>query len=310
MFRALLTTTALTALMSVGVLAQDQNDPQAMPAADQPVAPLAQQPMNSLLAKGYQVVDEDTLATELIGMGVFAGPAMDAERIGDINNFVITENGQIGAVIIGVGGFLGIGEKNVAVDYRELQRAPDENGDMRLILPTTKDALTAAPDFRTVDMSATNREAVPTDGTDTLEGNAARQAQDQLLPVPADQNRVAPPAPDRAQLTEATLTAEELIGTNAYGPNNDHLGVVGELVLGTDSKTIDAVIIDFGGFLGIGRKEVAVSMQNLKFYTDANANRYVYLNVTREQLDKAQEFDKDGVAENRNAQILITQPAL
>jgi hypothetical protein len=77
-----------------------------------------------------------------------------------------------------------------------------------------------------------------------------------------------------------------------------------------DSKTIDAVIIDFGGFLGIGRKEVAVSMQNLKFYTDANANRYVYLNVTREQLDKAQEFDKDGVAENRNAQILITQPAL
>ena len=43
---------------------------------------------------------------------------MDAEgdnHIGDINNLVVAKDGSVDAVIIGVGGFLGMGEKNVAV---------------------------------------------------------------------------------------------------------------------------------------------------------------------------------------------------
>lgn len=370
MFRALLTTTALAALMTAGVIAQDQNanpppaDQQqqqqqqpADPNAQQQPAPADQQQqeqqaqqqsqqveqqnqqnqteVQSLLAKGYQVVDEDSLATELIGMAVYSGPNDDAERIGDVNNFVITDQGQVAAVIIGVGGFLGIGEKNVAVDYRELQRTTDQNGDLRLVLPTTKDALTSAPDFKTVDNKDANQQ--------DLAGKQAQQAQNQQLAQPADQNdqqaqpadqnqqqaqpadqnqqqaqpadqanqqqAVANPPPDRSQLTVATLTAEELIGTNAYGPNNEHLGTIGDMVLGEDGKTIEAVVIDFGGFLGIGKKEVAVSMENLQFYTDQNGNRYVFINVTREQLDQAQDFDKNSFAQNRQAQLLVTQPA-
>jgi len=43
------------------------------------------------------------------------------EKLGDIDDILVDHSGQIKAVIIGVGGFLGIGEHNVAVPFNELQ---------------------------------------------------------------------------------------------------------------------------------------------------------------------------------------------
>ena len=79
--------------------------------------------------------------------------ADDAEKIGDIDNLVIGDDGSIGAVIISVGGFLGIGEKHVAVEYNELQYVVAADKSERYILPTSKDALEAAPDFQTTDQT-------------------------------------------------------------------------------------------------------------------------------------------------------------
>ena len=50
-------------------------------------------------------------------------------------------------MIIGVGGFLGIGEKAVAVDFQSLEFTLAADNTERWVLPTTADALTAAPDF-------------------------------------------------------------------------------------------------------------------------------------------------------------------
>src|SRR5690606_36160227 len=75
---------------------------------------------------------------------VYSSAAADAERIGEINDLVISAEGDVAAVIIGVGGFLGLGEKNVAVDYAQLQWTGAEDGD-RIVLETTKEALNAAP---------------------------------------------------------------------------------------------------------------------------------------------------------------------
>jgi len=105
----------------------------------------------SILASGYVPTSLDNLSTEIIGKQVYSSAAGDAEHIGDVNNLVIGEGGSVAAVIIGVGGFLGLGEKNVAVKYSELQRATAEDGTQRFVLPTTKDALEAAPDFHTTD---------------------------------------------------------------------------------------------------------------------------------------------------------------
>lgn len=120
MFRTLMTTTAIVALLTAGAMAQD-----AAPAASDTPATTTEAPAapldSSILASGYSVTDKDNLATEIIGKQVYSSTATDAEHIGDVNNLVVGERGEVAAVVIGVGGFLGIGEKNVAVNYSELQ---------------------------------------------------------------------------------------------------------------------------------------------------------------------------------------------
>ena len=70
-------------------------------------------------------------------------------------------------------------------------------------------------------------------------------------------------------------------------------------MLTQDSK-VDAVIIDVGGFLGIGEKEVAVGMDNLAFMTDKDGKKYLYTNFTKEQLDAQPAYD-DRAATPRSA---------
>jgi len=67
-------------------------------------------------------------------------------KIGDVNDILLDNNGKIEAVIIGVGGLLGIGEKNVAVPFSALKVA-EKNGNRYLVVETTKEALQAAPGY-------------------------------------------------------------------------------------------------------------------------------------------------------------------
>lgn len=69
------------------------------------------------------------------------------ERIGDINDLLFDKRGQIANVVIGVGGFLGMGEKNVGVPYSSLSITADGNGRRVVTVPLSKERLQAAPDF-------------------------------------------------------------------------------------------------------------------------------------------------------------------
>ena len=102
------------------------------------------------ILSGYTRADTDQMATNVIGAYVYDGTAQDANDLGKINDLVLNQNGSIAAVIVGVGGFLGIGEKQVAVDYHALQWEVGPDNNRRFVLQTTKDELTSAPDFKTV----------------------------------------------------------------------------------------------------------------------------------------------------------------
>lgn len=99
------------------------------------------------MSAGYVAADTDNLGTRLIGQPVYSSAGDDAEEIGTINDLVFSAEGNITAVVIGVGGFLGIGEKNVAVDFQTLEFTLAADNTERWVVPTTADALTAAPDF-------------------------------------------------------------------------------------------------------------------------------------------------------------------
>jgi len=66
------------------------------------------------------------------------------DKIGTIDDVIVSDDGQIQAFVIGVGGFLGMGEKNVAVPYRTVGAEFKDNA-WYLTVNTTKDGLKAAP---------------------------------------------------------------------------------------------------------------------------------------------------------------------
>jgi len=67
-------------------------------------------------------------------------------KIGDVNDILLDADGKVAAVIVGVGGFLGVGEKDVAVPFKALKIA-EKNGDRYLVMNTTKEALQSAPGY-------------------------------------------------------------------------------------------------------------------------------------------------------------------
>ena len=73
-------------------------------------------------------------------------------KIGEVKDLLLEKNGAVHTAIIGVGGFLGAGEKNVAVPFSELKLA-EKNGQRYLVMNTTKEALESAPSY-TYDRSA------------------------------------------------------------------------------------------------------------------------------------------------------------
>jgi sporulation protein YlmC with PRC-barrel domain len=63
-------------------------------------------------------------ASKLVGVDVY-GP--NKEKVGDINEVLIDRNGKAEAIVIGVGGFLGIGEKDVAVPFDQVRWSDNPN---------------------------------------------------------------------------------------------------------------------------------------------------------------------------------------
>lgn len=67
------------------------------------------------------------------------------EKVGEIDDFVLNADGSVAAVIVEVGGFLGIGDKDVLVSWDALQFTR-EGDDLRVSVPgLTRETLTAAP---------------------------------------------------------------------------------------------------------------------------------------------------------------------
>lgn len=68
-------------------------------------------------------------------------------KIGEVMDVLVGQDGQVSALILGVGGFLGAGEKDVAVSFSTVKATMKDNK-MYLTMSTTKDALKSAPGFK------------------------------------------------------------------------------------------------------------------------------------------------------------------
>lgn len=337
MIRKLLATTALASVVATGAFAQSGTTtaPAATDAPATTTAPAttstpATPDQTNAQVNAAVVPADGQLASNLIGETVYNGTGDDAENIGNVNDLVLSDSGQIESVIVGVGGFLGIGEKNVALSYGDIDWA-EKDGDRWIVVATTADALKELPAFdrRAYDPATANGAGTAMPAGTTTTGAATGTSGTAMAPASGTATTTTAPAAgtaattapaattdtaantaavDRATLTEvpaADLTSENLEGTTVYGAEDANVGDIGDVVLTADGK-VDAIIIDVGGFLGIGEKPVAVGMDDLKFMQDEDGDRYLYTTFTKEQLEAQPEYNEDTWEAERDQQRMTT----
>jgi uncharacterized protein YrrD len=262
--------------------------------------------------------DTTTQGTATQGSSTQANASRTGESIGEINDIIIGDDGRVLAVIVGVGGFLGMGEKDVAIAFEDLQWNNNGNQPMVVTLMTSKESLKGAPAFDTnaADMAnvsndtettgaatSTNNNTAANTTTDTMNnsssGNSASNAGG------TNNNATVGAAPDRQNLSPAKnemLSAENLNNRTVYSKDNQNIGEVADVLL-KDGK-IAAVVLDVGGFLGMGEKPVAISFNDLEVMSDNSDNLYLYTKFTREQLDSAPTYDQDAYSKNPDSVTL------
>ena len=253
-----------------------------------PAEPLA--PSANVADQYLSIQEGHHLTSDLIGQTVYSGATADSVTIGDINDLVVTEDGSILAAVIGVGGFLGVGEKSVAVAYNSLEWHMDENGGRFATLFTTKEELESAPAF---DVSALgpNQTSDPTDPTTSPIGGPG------LLDYPTDIAELPSTDPQNSPSESpqtgdvVTVSAADLMGTTVMSADNESVGNINDVILTQDGR-IDAVVVDVGGFLGLGAKPVAIAFESLTIQSDENNNLQAFVDFTKTQLELAPGYSK------------------
>ncbi|MDO1446466.1 PRC-barrel domain-containing protein [Rhodocytophaga aerolata] len=86
-----------------------------------------------------------------------------------------------------------------------------------------------------------------------------------------------------------TLTATSMIGDGIENLQGEHLGKIKDLMVDLESGSITYVVIEYGGFLGMGEKLFALPLKALKL---DQVNRKFTLNIDRALFEKAPGFDK------------------
>lgn len=340
MIRHLLATTALVAAVATGAHAQNSdtmNTGTEAPGASTGVYEFEVHTLAPTATTGF-------LATNMIGKSVRTGETDEADAIGDINDVIIARDGTVRAVIVGVGGFLGMGEKEVALDFDRLSFSSESDDQFMIVSDASKEELENAPEYERPDyipdwMTTENVR----DEMDQVADNAEQPADMTDETVQADANdpvRKAEPAEgtvDQAMTTEETVTGaptdepvDQAMNTEtdpdawtAEQTRIDATTVSTEALIGADVYTgqdenigeisqvlideegkAEAVVLDVGGFLGFGEKPVAVSYDSLRMFETGNGDLLVTAPFSKEELENAPDFEPAAYKENKDSVLL------
>lgn len=154
--KTLLATASMLALLGAApALAQDTAP--ATPPAVQDEAPASPSPTPNITTPSADVDDANDAdksaamsdgqwrSSRLVGVTVRNGAN---ESIGDINDLIVDNTGKITAVVVGVGGFLGMGEKLVSLSFDQLSISRDSNNMIVVMANATKESLESAPEWK------------------------------------------------------------------------------------------------------------------------------------------------------------------
>jgi hypothetical protein len=191
------------------------------------------------------------------------------EKVGEIESGLIDSDGRARYVVIGVGGFLGVGERAVAVRWDALSFADNNE---KIVVSATKDQLFALPAHRFPGPSWKGKLYAY---DDDLKAN----------PYLADSAGTTMATTGSAPATNAVDT-QKLIGRNIKNGSNDEVGAINSVLI-DKGGSIKYVVVGVGGLFGFGQKQVALPWDVV---TITENGEKVTANVTKEQLKASPEY--------------------
>lgn len=197
---------------------------------------------------GNPVYMREAGATKPGEMAEIAGLPQGWTRTGEIGDVILNRDGRIISVVMDVGGFLGIGEKQVKTGMDQLQFVRDANdrGHFFILYTGDRERLETQPAFDPAGVMADGEQRF----SDLFDGS--------------DKAGTKPDKIAAASAAEGNrLTAEAMEGAPVIGSTGDEIGEISRILL-DDSGEMDAVVIDVGGFLGIGEKPVSLPYERLE----------------------------------------------
>jgi sporulation protein YlmC with PRC-barrel domain len=220
-------------------------------------------------------VTQAILASDLVGMDITND---DGEEVGEVGELLLEQDGTVQYVIFDVGGFLGIGEKSVAVtwDEVEIQLADDVEP------PAAGDEI--SPDDFTVRYTggaAADLEALPEFDTAILDEDGYVLGED-------------PDTEDDFDATPYTglIQVGEFQDYNLMNTADEDIGEVEDLIIDLGEGQVVYAVVDIGGFLGIGENSVAIPWERLELDPTDEDETFV-LDVTQADIEEAPVFDID-----------------
>ncbi len=259
-------------------------------------------------------------ASDLIGARIYASEAaIDADEyagvqegwddIGEINDVIITREGNIEAVLVDIGGFLGMGERQVAVDMAALRfvsdgATADNADDWFVVMNADRTILEGAPEWS---MTASDMNATATTNTEAATNDAAVTTAEQTDQAAATVDPEAPAAANDGAMADGAagnglvrdgytslagtdLTADMLKGATVYDAEDANVGEVGELILSEDGQ-VEQMVIDVGGFLGMGEKPVALALDQVEILRQNDGNDVrVYVSLSKDELEAMPDY--------------------
>jgi sporulation protein YlmC with PRC-barrel domain len=213
------------------------------------------------------------------------------EQIGEVEDLILDEEGRVQAVLVDVGAFLGMGGRNVALGLHQLNFVTDTTDPSRIYVVSMigADTLEEAPEFdETVrrDMGGSGEGMTDATGSTGMDEQGWR----------GDRERLTAPVVEREgfERVEANrMSVDNLLGASVYDARDEDVGDISDVVLGQDGAA-QYVIVDVGGFLGIGTHTVAIGFDEMTVMQGRNLEDLrVYVDVTEESLEAMPEHTRD-----------------
>jgi sporulation protein YlmC with PRC-barrel domain len=178
--RSLLLGTTLLVASATLALAQSP-DANAPAAASVPVQAAPATLANDLRPTFVVQNKSDMVTSKLVGLTIQNAAN---ETIGEIADVVLDEKNTVKSWVVGVGGFLGIGTKYVAIDPSAMKLVRVDDATLKATIDTNKDQLRAAPEYVYLGKAKPNADAKA--NSDTKPNSDANKTSTDASPKPAD----------------------------------------------------------------------------------------------------------------------------